>query len=201
VLFYDHIPPIPHLSALAAPGAGGPVITYAGNFEPYQGIGMLLEALPEIFRASAATCLFIGGEPAQVAAYASRAEELGISGRVKWAGKLDLEETFLALQASAVLVSPMVEDKAVPSKVYMYMAAGRPIVATDMANQAAMLRNGAALVVRPEPAALGGAILKVLSDKSLGADLSARSRSLFSGISGSTDLAASLESAYGFRGA
>jgi glycosyltransferase involved in cell wall biosynthesis len=198
VVFYDHIPPIPAPSpAGPSDAAGAPLIVYAGNLEPYQGMHLLLAALPEVFGASAARCVVIGGEPAQIAGYSARAAALGLSSRVTWAGKMDIEETFEALQKADVLVSPMCEDKAVPSKVYMYMAAARPIVATDTANHASLLKNGSAVIVQPEPAALARGILEVLSDRALAAALSARSLSAFRSISGQTDVRASLARAYG----
>lgn len=196
VVFYDHIPPIPSAKAASDRGEGEPVIVYAGNLEPYQGIDLLLEALPAVFSACNANCLIIGGESGQIAAYQAKAEALGLGGRVKWAGKLDIEETFSELLAAAILVSPMLEDKAVPSKIYMYMAAGRPIVATANANYISLLKNGSGLIVRPSAEALAAGILCVLADKQLGNNLASGARSLFFSILVSTDIAAVLDRVY-----
>lgn len=149
VRFYDHLPPL----------AGGPmsgddkravrraegwegreVLLYVGNLEPYQGLELLVDALPEIRRLRpAALCVVVGGRPEQVELLRRRASALGVGDCLLTPGPRPFEASFRLMCAADALVSPIVESKAVPMKLYSYLAAGVPIVATDLPNHAELL--------------------------------------------------------------
>lgn len=174
VLRYDHAPfdsDGPAVELLAPPptyGAGCELVVYAGNLEPYQGVGLLLESLPDVLRRRPrALCLVVGGEPEQVESLRRRARELGLSDGLSFLGKLPLEESFALMRAAAVLVSPVVQAKAVPMKLYAYLAAGRPIVATNLPNNTELLDEDSALLVAPHPCALADGLVRVLENPSL----------------------------------
>ena len=132
----------------------------------YQGLDLLLESLPEVFRRSPQTCcVVIGGEPEQIEAFRRRAGELGVGSQMRWLGKRPIPETLRTMRLADVLVSPMTQEKAVPMKLYAYMASGVPIVATDIPNHNLVLDAQSAVLVPPEAPALAGGILKALEDR------------------------------------
>jgi glycosyltransferase involved in cell wall biosynthesis len=176
VVFYDHAPSLPvalsghrgspeERAALRRRWglAPGKVILYAGNLEPYQGVDLLVESLPEVFRAMPETCcVLIGGQPGQIAAFQKRCRDLGLGPEVRWLGPQPFPETFLFMQAADVLVSPMTQKKAVPMKLYAYVGSGTPIVATDLPNHRELLDEGTAVLAAPRAADLAEGILRVL---------------------------------------
>lgn len=175
VVSYDHAPSLPEEPTLGEAEREAlrdacnldhqRVVLYAGNLEPYQGVDLLLESLPEVLRRSPQTCcVVVGGEPAQIEALRARARELGLGESVRWLGKRPIPETLRLMRVADVLVSPMVQEKAVPMKLYAYMASGVPIVATDLPNHKSLLDAGNAVLVRRDAGALAEGILGMLKD-------------------------------------
>src|SRR6185312_15881897 len=69
------------------------------------------------------------------------------------------------------------ENYSVQSKIAVYLAAGRPIVATDFADYADILGpTGAGRLTAVEPASIAGGIIEVLDDPALAARLAASTR-------------------------
>ncbi|MBI3550797.1 MAG: glycosyltransferase [Elusimicrobia bacterium] len=174
VLRYDHLPPAPPAEPLGETlsrrlraelrAEGLRIILYAGNLEPYQGIGLLLESLPRVLaRAPEACCVIVGGEPEQIAAYARKAAALGVAGRVRWLGKRPFQEAFRFMSMADAVVSPLVEEKAVPMKIYSYLASGAPIVATALRSHRELLDASNARLVPPAPEALADALAGTLN--------------------------------------
>ena len=63
-----------------------------------------------------------------------------------------------------VLVSPRLFGGNLPLKIFDYMAAGRPIVATDVPSHRSVLTDQRAVLVSTDPGALGHAISSLLRD-------------------------------------
>lgn len=166
VHFYHHVP------LGVEPSGASPErseVLYAGNLEPYQGVGLLLEAMALLqVRRPGARLDVIGGSAIQARRLEERAQELGVSSAVRWLGPLPLAETFARIRAARVLVSPMTEHKAVPMKLYAYMDSGVPIVATALPNHTQLLDADCAVLVAPEPRALADGLGRVLDDPALG---------------------------------
>ncbi len=204
VIFYDHIPDLPRAYAVKSadvpesPRADIKTVVYAGNLEPYQGIDLLLEALALLFKKVPGRCVIIGGEQAQIDAYRANAVFLGLNEKIEWTGKLDIEEAFERLIRADVLVSPMTQDKAVPSKIYLYMAARRPIVATTIADHDQLLKHRCAVIVPPEPEAFAEGLLKVLENPVLSREMSSSAYFMLQDIIKETDLSLRIKQAYAF---
>lgn len=176
IVFYDHAPSLPAaLSGRRRDPAereglrrrwdleGRKVILYAGNLEPYQGVDLLIESLPEVFRASpSAFCVVIGGREDQIAALRRRCRALGIEAGVRFLGPRPFPETFQFMQAADVLVSPMTQKKAVPMKLYAYVGSGTPILATDLPNHRELLDEESAVLVPARSAPLAEGLLRIL---------------------------------------
>ena len=88
-----------------APG-GEKIILYAGNFEPYQGIPLLVEAMARV--QGRAVLLIVGGSKAEHEAAEIRARALGAGGRIRYIEKVPPREVPRYVSAADVLVSPRV---------------------------------------------------------------------------------------------
>lgn len=111
-------------------------VLYAGNLGRLQGIDSLLEAWARIAgldgRATAGWTLeLIGGGVLQEELEAS-AERLGIRGSIVFRGVLPKHETVAAMYTAGVLFLNLIPnpvfDLTIPSKLFDYLATGRPII-------------------------------------------------------------------------
>jgi len=162
-----------------SPGSGtaGRVVAYAGHLYAWKGVDVLLEALARI---PAVRGLIIGGHPAEpdLARTRSVAERLGLTDRITFTGLVEPTRVPALLSEAAVLVLPNTSSAistrfTSPLKLFEYMAAGRPVVASDLPSIREVLIDGAtALLVPPGNAeVLAGAIERLLADPELSARL------------------------------
>ena len=135
------------------------VIMYVGSIvHPNQGVPILIDALPRVFAAvPESRCVLVGG-PAE-AAEEYRLGSVAVSDKlIVLAGQTPAQVVTLTRRAD-VLVHPRLacrENYSVQSKIAVYLAAGRPIVATDFGDYQQLLgATGAGLLtpVAPEPMA------------------------------------------------
>jgi glycosyltransferase involved in cell wall biosynthesis len=137
----------------------GPVVLYSGNFEPYQGVELLLEATP---RVPGAQFVLMGGRAAEIEALRSRARELGAAASVFFSGTRPPEELGRFLALATVLVSPRIKGENTPFKIYTYLASGKPIVATRIATHTQLLDDSLAFLAEPTAEGLAGALRQAL---------------------------------------
>ncbi len=156
------------------------VVLYAGTFEPYQGLDMLLAAAAPVAR-QAGDVLFVlvGGKPEQVQRYQAMARSLGVADHVLFTGTRPPEEVPAFIRLAHVLVSPRASGTNTPLKVYSYLRSGKPIVATDLPTHTQVLTPQVAVLVRPEAESLAQGILSVLQDPALARRLGESARLLF----------------------
>jgi glycosyltransferase involved in cell wall biosynthesis len=111
------------------------------------------------------------------------ARSLGVADQVSWLGTLPHGSALARLAACDVLVSPTVPLPGVPffgspTKLFEYMALGRPIVASRLDQLAEVLEDGQnARLARPgDPADLAKAIRSVLASLDRGEQLGRQAR-------------------------
>jgi glycosyltransferase involved in cell wall biosynthesis len=140
-------------------------------------VDVLLEAIARLPRARG---LIVGGHSAEpdLARTKSVAERLGITGRVTFTGLVEPAHVAQLLTQADVLVLPNPASAistwyTSPLKLFEYMAAGRPIVSSDLPSVREILRDGVnALLVPPgDPVALASAIDRLLTNPELAARL------------------------------
>jgi glycosyltransferase involved in cell wall biosynthesis len=139
------------------------VVLYSGTFERYQGLRLLLNAVPAVLKQEpGAVFVLVGVDGEHAAARIARiAQE--IPGHHLRLVPRQPRETIPGYFALAdVLVSPRVYGGNLPLKVFDYLAAGRPIVATDIPSHRSVLTEERAILVPPESQALARAIVRVL---------------------------------------
>jgi D-inositol-3-phosphate glycosyltransferase len=153
------------------------VVMYVGSIvHPNQGVPILIEALPRVFDAvPEARCVLVGGPAEAGLAYQA---QLGAYGDRLIVLTGQTPEQVVALSRRAdVLVHPRLacrENYSVQSKIAVYLAAGRPIVATEFGDYQALLgATGAGLLTSVAPQPLADGIIKVLTDPALAERLAA----------------------------
>ena len=153
----------PRARDLVPPGRR--IVLYAGNLEPYQGVDLLIGALPAVVaRHPDAVLVVAGGAPAQVQTLRRRAEALGLAEHARFTGWLSPAEARCLQTSASVLTSPRAQGTNTPFKIYEQLASGIPLVATAVPAHTQVIDASIAFLAEPEPAALAAAICAVLDD-------------------------------------
>ncbi|CAA9393594.1 MAG: Phosphatidylinositol alpha-mannosyltransferase [uncultured Nocardioidaceae bacterium] len=145
----------------------GPTILFVGRHEERKGLAVLLSALPHL---PADAVVWVAGDgPDSAALRRSVADDP----RVVWLGRIDDEERNRRLRGADVLCAPSLRGESFGVVLLEAMAAGTPVVASDLPGYANVARPGReGLLVPPgDGTALGGALSRVLGDRALARDL------------------------------
>lgn len=133
--------------------AGALLVLYVGNLEHYQGVGLVLDALSKLERPPP-KFVAIGGSADAVAAHRARAAALGVAADANFLGARPLRRLGAYLEQADVLVSPRLSGHNTPMKLYSYLAAGKPVLATRIRSHTQVLSDEEALLVEPTAEAL-----------------------------------------------
>jgi glycosyltransferase involved in cell wall biosynthesis len=156
-----------------------PVVLYTGTFEAYQGLDLLYAAAARVrARRPDVRFLVVGGQPAQVEAAKTEARTLGADGVVVFTGQRPSEEIPQFLDAATVLASPRSRGTNTPLKIYQYLRAGRPIVATRLLTHTQVLDDQVAVLTEPTPDAYAAGILRAVDDPAEAVEIGRRARAL-----------------------
>jgi glycosyltransferase involved in cell wall biosynthesis len=150
-----------------------PVVLYSGNFEPYQGVELLVEAAAH---APEAQFLFMGGEPGQIETLRGGVPSSGA--RCVFSGKRPPSDLPAFLGLADVLVSPRVKGENTPFKVFTYLASGKPLVATRIPTHTQVLDDTAAFLVEATPGGIAAGIREALTNRPEAARRALRGRQL-----------------------
>jgi glycosyltransferase involved in cell wall biosynthesis len=143
--------------------ANAPLVLYTGTFEHYQGLGLLFDAMGIVATGRPdVRLLVVGGRPEQVEAARTRALHAGAP--AIFTGYQPAREIPAYVAACDVLASPRTSGTNTPLKIYSYLRAGKPIVATDLLTHTQVLDLDTAVLVKPEPALFAAAIRGLLDD-------------------------------------
>jgi glycosyltransferase involved in cell wall biosynthesis len=152
-------------------------IVYAGQLYPWKGVDVLVEAATQIPQARLVILGGIAGE-ADLERIRSLVAARGLTERTELPGGVPHARVAEELARASVVAVPflrsaMTERHTSPIKAFEAMAAGRPIVATNLPSSREFLRDGEnALLVPPGDAeALAAALRRVLEDRELAARL------------------------------
>jgi glycosyltransferase involved in cell wall biosynthesis len=171
--------------ALASRTSGSEIrsstVGWIGSFGEWHGAEILIQALPKMD--SSVEVVMIGEGPERVQCQ-RLASDLGVSKRVTWTGQVPHDEALALLSRCDVLASPHLPLRGdtpffgSPTKVFEYMALGRPIVASRLGQIGEVLEDGrTALLVSPGDAdELARRISDLLSDPDFGEALARGAR-------------------------
>jgi glycosyltransferase involved in cell wall biosynthesis len=160
--------------------AGRRIILYAGTFEAYQGLELLVASAQKVVqRHHDALFLMVGGSPGQVRHYEKQVATNGLSSHFLFTGNRPPTEVPIFVKLSHVLVSPRIDGTNTPLKIYSYLHAGKPIVATNLYTHTQVLNPSISMLVEPDEEPLAQGILSVLDDQTLAASLGVKARQYF----------------------
>lgn len=152
--------------------ADAPLVVYSGTFELYQGLDLLVAAMPRVLDAFPKAVFLLIGAPSDtllvekaIAMRLIRQGNLRILPRQRRA----VVPSYLAL--ADVLVSPRAYGDNVPLKIFDYMLSGTPIVATDTHGHRSVLSGETAVLVANTSEAIATGIISLLNDPVLAARL------------------------------
>lgn len=160
------------------------VIVYTGNFERYQGLDLLINAIPYVSKeVKNVKFLLVGGEERQINDLREKCKSLGVGEKVIFEGKRPLEEMPAYMVVADILVSPRIEGTNTPLKIYTYLKSGRPIVATNLPTHTQVLNRDVAILTEPDPISLAEGIILLARDKGLREELGKRGADYVDSIS------------------
>jgi glycosyltransferase involved in cell wall biosynthesis len=156
-----------------------PIVLYTGTFEAYQGLDLLFEAARQVVQTRPdVRFILAGGRPEQIAAARVQADCMGLGAEVVFAGQRAAEDIPGFLDAADVLVSPRSTGTNTPLKIYQYLRAGRPIVATRLLTHTQVLNDEVAILTAATPDAFAAGIAAALSDREHARAVGDRARQL-----------------------
>jgi len=152
--------------------AGKRVVLYTGTMEPYQGLDLWIRSLQHVVGSHPEVAyLAVGGAPKQIAVLEALASSLGVRDHLILTGPRPSEEMWLYMRLADILVSPRSRGTNTPLKLYAYLRAGRPILATDLLTHTQVLDASSAMLVAPTPEGLAQGTLRLLEDGALASKL------------------------------
>ncbi len=160
---------------------GKKVIVYTGNLAGYQGIDLLLRGMQSLIlrpggvetgiESDSVRVLLVGaggGSGGEEAEYRALTARLGIQSNVIFTGHRPETEMGAILALGDVLVSPRSEGTNPPLKVYSYMAAEKPIVATRITSHTQILDDTCAYLTELTPESFASGLFAALDASDVG---------------------------------
>jgi phosphatidylinositol alpha-mannosyltransferase len=156
-----------HYRAVEPVKASGPTIFFCGRHEPRKGLEVLLDALQ---RLPVDVRLWVASDGPDTTRLQAR---YAGDPRVEWLGRISETEKVARLRGASVFCAPALGGESFGVVLLEAMAAGTPVVASDIAGYRNVAAPGidAVMVAPDDPAALAGALRRVLADDDLARSL------------------------------
>lgn len=143
-------------------------IVYVGRLSPEKGVEVLLDAYQQLVRHESLSDveLLIAGEGERAYAGQLEAQARRISEQVRFVGSLDARGVQQLLSGALLSVAPSLWYENLPNAMLESLAAGTPVVASDLGSMADALRGtDAGYLFRPgDPDALAGRLAALLRE-------------------------------------
>jgi PEP-CTERM/exosortase A-associated glycosyltransferase len=161
---------------------GALVLGFIGFFHAYEGLAVLLRALPEVLSHAPRTRVLLVGGGAQEAQLKRLAADLGVTDSVVFAGLVPHRDVPSYYDLVDVLVYPRLSirltELVTPLKPLEAMAQGRMVVASDVGGHRELIRSGETgmLFKAGDPVALSAAVRALLREPARWPGLKAAAR-------------------------
>jgi len=155
------------------------VILYAGTFEPYQGLDLLIESSKEVLaKTKNVTFTLVGGNPEQVEYYRHQVKKDDLTEHYVFTGQVTPELVPKFLDVADILVTPRIEGNNTPLKIYSYLRSGKPIVATNHITHTQVLNDEVAVLTECDADSFAKGLIKVIDDEKLRNDIAKNAKAL-----------------------
>lgn len=132
----------PHANGTERP----PTIGFIGSFYAYEGLALLLQAMPRLLAVRPMLRLLLAGGGPQEDALKALAQQLGVAGQVTFAGRVPHAQVAQLYQQIDVLVYPRLPmrltELVTPLKPLEAMAQGRLVLASDVGGHRELIIDG-----------------------------------------------------------
>ncbi len=142
---------------------GEKIALYAGNYQPYQGVSLLLEGMAKV--KGKAVLALVGVTAADREDLTLRARELGLEGRLALVDRVPPAEVPLYVAAADVLVSPRISGTNTPLKIYSFLRSGKPLVATKLWTHTQVVDDTVSILVEPTAEGMAEGLSFALFDR------------------------------------
>lgn len=161
---------------------GRRVVGFIGSFYAYEGLQVLVEAMPLMLRADPSVRLLLVGGGEQEQALRNQAYRLGVAPYVVFAGRVAHDEVHRYYDLIDVLAYPRLKmrltDLVTPSKPLEAMAQGRIVAASDVGGHRELIEDGRTglLFEAGDPQALAACVGRLLASPQTWPGLRAQAR-------------------------
>jgi len=155
--------------------AGGLNLIIACRQEREKGTGVVIQALPAIASAFPDVRLDVVGDGRAILGWKRMADQLGVSGRVTFHGKVDHSTVIALLKRAHLFCYPTTSSEGFPKVVLEALACGLPVVTTRVSVLPQLIGGGCGILVdRATPEAIASAVLEILRVKGRYSAMSSR---------------------------
>lgn len=155
------------------------IILYAGTFEPYQGLDLLIESSQNVIeKFKNVTFTLVGGNPGQVEHYRQQVARKKLNDYFVFTGQVSPELVPRFLDVADILVTPRIEGNNTPLKIYSYLKSGKPIVATNHITHTQVLNDQVAVLTECDARSFADGLIKILDDENLRQEISRNAKAL-----------------------
>ena len=159
------------------------VVVFTGSFQKYQGVEIIIDAARLLKIDNFSVKIFLVGEGVEVNYLKNKVKNLRLTNSIEFPGWCSPEITARFLGASDICLAPYTRDalldsskkdtlgalmKGSPLKIYTYLAAGRPVIASHFSEAGLFIEKyQAGIAIEPDnPSALAREINRLLADPS-----------------------------------
>ncbi|MGI6679926.1 MAG: glycosyltransferase [Bdellovibrionota bacterium] len=126
------------------------IVLYVGNLEHYQGIDLLIKSFALIKKGfDNLKLIIIGGTKEHIEKYKKLASNFHVSDSVYLIGPRPVKALGNYLSQGDILASPRIEGENTSMKIYSYLLAGKPIVATNLPTHTQILTDSISFLCEP----------------------------------------------------
>lgn len=151
------------------------VVVFVGVLTEYQGINLLMQAVPLVLQQMPDAKFLIMGYPNEDV-YRKRSEALGVGERVHFTGRIPYDQLSTYLSLGDVAISPKISTSEANQKLLVYMAMGLPTVVFDSRVNREILGDLGIYAKFGETEGLAGSLVEILRDPERRKLIGARSK-------------------------